>query len=339
MPFTRRGIWAETATDEVLRDAATWRLLAHYELEAAIAVRPHHVEDVTRWAEGARAAGVRTSVWPMIDDDEGRWLSVKNVAPFAAFVREVRAAAPGAELVLDLEPPFPLVRGALDGRPGAALGLLALARDSEERREGQRAIAALCDEAIRAGSAIMLGVVPFVLFDGPGLRGAWGRLCGSPLELPASRLNVMLYSSLLEGYSRGALRRDDARSLLFEGCCAAVLAFGDRACVSLGAVGVGALKDEPVYPDPAALADDAAIALAAGVRDLWLFDLGGVLSRGAPEPWLSAFVAPASRAPLPRPTARSRAATAAIWALGHVLGAGSSALTVAERGTFAAGLW
>ena len=55
MSFTRRGIWAETATDEVLSDAATWRLLARHDLEAAIAVRPHHVEDVTRWAGAARA--------------------------------------------------------------------------------------------------------------------------------------------------------------------------------------------------------------------------------------------------------------------------------------------
>ncbi len=336
---TRRGIWAETATDEVLRDPATWRLLARHALEAAIAVRPHHVEDVTRWAEAARAEGVRTSVWPMIDDDDGRWLSVKNVARFAAFVREVRAAAPGAELVLDLEPPFPLVRGALDGKPGAALGLLALARDTEERRAAQRAIIALCEETIRSGSSIMLGVVPFILFDGEGQRGAWGRLCGSPLELPASRLNVMLYSSLIEGYSNGALRREDVRALLFEGCRAAVSAFGDRACVSLGSAGIGALKDEPVYPDPAALAEDAAIALAAGVHDQWLFDLGGVLSRGAPEPWLTAFVTPSSRAPMPRPTPRSRAASAAMWALGRLLGAGSSALSFAERGTFSATLW
>ena len=335
----RRGIWAETAPDGALRDPATWRLLQRHDLEVAIAVRPHHIDDVTRWVDVAHACGVRTSVWPMIHDDDGRWLSVANVGIFSAFVREVRAAAPGSELVLDLEPPFPLVRGALDGRPLAAARLFALARDTADRREGQRAIVSLCAETMRAGSSLMLGVMPFVLFDDDDGRGAWSRFSGSPAELGAARLNVMLYSSLIEGYSRGSLRRADVRSLLYEGCRGAVHAFGARAAVSLGSAGIGALGDEPVYPDPGALADDVALATVAGVRDQWLFDLGGVLSRGAPEPWLAAFVGPADRVAPPRPTARSRGATALLWAVGRALGAGSSALSFAERGTFARGLW
>lgn len=334
----KRGIWAETAPDVVLRDAATWRLLARYGLEAAVAVRPHHVDEVSRWAHEARAAGVRTSVWPMIEDREGRWLSVKNVGPFASFVREVRRAAPGTELVLDLEPPFPLVRGALDGHKGAAMRLLALARDTEARRAGQLGIARICDEAIAAGSSIMIGVVPFVLFDGPGSDGAWARLCGAPRELPASRLNVMLYTSLIEGYSKGALRREDARALLAEGCRASVVAFGERACVSLGAAGPGALGDEPVYPDPEALGEDVAIAMGEGVQDLWLFDLGGVLARGAPEPWFDAFTRAPSRSLGAASTPRSRAAVLAMWALGRALGVGAGMRAIAELGTFGAGL-
>jgi hypothetical protein len=145
----------------------------------------------------------------------------------------------------------------------------------------------------------------------------------------------MLYTTLIEGYSKGILRRDDARALLSVGCGAAARAFGGRASVSLGAVGAGALGDEPVYPDPEALADDVAIAIAAGVADLWLFDLGGVLSRGAPERWLSAFVRPGALAERPRPTARSRGAVAALWAAGLGLAA---ARALAEGGTFAAGL-
>lgn len=334
----KRGIWAETARGEVLRDAATWRLLARHGLEAAVAVRPHHVDEVARWADAARAAGVRTSVWPMIEDHEGRWLSVKNVGPFASFVREVRRAAPGTELVLDLEPPFPLVRGALDGSKRAMMGLLALARDTEARRAGQLAIARLCDEAIAAGSAIMIAVVPFVLFDGPGSDGAWARLCGAPRDLPAARLNVMLYTSLIEGYSRGALRREDARALLAEGCRASVAAFGERACVSLGAAGPGALGDEPVYADPAALAEDVAIAVGEGVSDLWLFDLGGVLARGAPEPWIEALTGVGARSVVAPSTPRSRAASAAMWAMGRLLGAGAEMRAIAEYGTFDAGL-
>ena len=309
------------APAEALRDAATWRLLARFDLDAAIAVRPHHAEEAVGWVERARESGVRAALWPMIEDGEGRWLSAVNAGPFAAFVREVRARAPGADVVLDLEPPFALVRGALDGRPGAARGLLSLARETEGRRAGMEVIGALCRELREEGARITLGVVPFVLAD-RGERG-WGRVFGGPRGLAADHVNVMLYTTLVEGYSRGLFRREDARALLAEGCRAAAERFGARASVSVGAVGAGALGDEPVYADAAALADDVAIALAAGVRDLWLFDLGGVLSRGAPERWLTAFTRPGALGELPRATLRSRGAIAALWAASLGIGAAS----------------
>lgn len=322
MPALRRGLWAETAPLEALRDAATWRLLGRHGLEVALAVRPAGVSLVAELVGLSREHGVRAALWPMIEDRAGRWLSVSNAALFAELVREVRAQARDAPVVLDLEPPFPLVRGALDGDRGALSGLFSLVRESPERLTGERVMAALCSEIVASGAELTLGVVPFVMFDSAGRSGGWGRLCGAPWELPATGVNVMLYTSLIEGYSMGILRRDDARALLAEGCRAAVARLGERASVSIGAVGAGALGDEPVYPDPAALADDAAIAHAAGARDVWLFDLGGVLSRGAPERWLEAFVAPPQLVSLPRSTVRARAVAAALWGAGRALGLG-----------------
>jgi hypothetical protein len=309
------------ASADALRDPATYRLLARHGMEVALAVRPADLSRVGAWVELASAHGVRAAVWPMIDDAAGRWLSCANVAPFAELVREVRGRAPGVELVFDLEPPLPLVRGALDGERRALRGLWSLVRATPERRAAELAIEALCAE-VAARGALTLAIVPFVLFDGARHRGGWARLCGGPAGLAATRVNVMLYTSLIQGYSRGALDRDDARSLLLAGCEAAVTRFGPRASVSLGAVGLGALGDEPVYADPEVLAEDAAIAQAAGVRDLWLFDLGGALSRGSPERWLAALARPAEGVSVPRLTPRARAASAVMWGLGRVLGAG-----------------
>lgn len=321
MLAVRRGVWAETAPAEALSDAATWRLLSRFGLEAAIAVRPRCVDEAAGWARRAAENGVRAALWPMIEDADGRWLSAVNAERFGVFVREVRARAPEAGVVLDLEPPFAMVRGALDGRRGATRELLGLVKETEARRAGRGRIEALCRELRGDRARVTLAVVPFVLVD----RGAggWGRVFGAPWGLAADHVNVMAYTTLVEGYSRGALRREDARALLAEGCRAAVERFGARASVSLGAVGAGALGDEPVYSDPGALADDAAIATAAGVTDLWLFDLGGVLSRGAPEVWLSAFVRPEVRGAAPRATARSRGAIAALWAASVGLDAAS----------------
>ena len=146
---------------------------------------------------------------------------------------------------------------------------------------------------------------------------------GTPTYGPAwDHVSVMLYSSILEGWSRGWLGRQDARAILARGCHAAAARFGERAGVSLGAVGVGAFGNEPTYRSTLELADDVAIARASGVDDLTLFDLGGVLAREPAEAWLEAFVeTPPARAIEP-PTARSRVALFLV-ALGGGLATGS----------------
>jgi hypothetical protein len=53
---------------------------------------------------------------------------------------------------------------------------------------------------------------------------------------------------------------------------------------------VGALGDEPVYRAVRELREDVAAARAAGIEDLSLFDLGGVLARPPAEAWIEALV-------------------------------------------------
>lgn len=335
MAPVKRGIWAETAPPEALRDPATFRLLARYALDVAVAVRPDGVALAGEVHRRAAEHGVRAALWPMIEDGAGRWLSAPSAPRFRELVRELLDRAPGADVVLDLEPPLPLVRGALDARVDAVRELVALVRGGRPERsspaheDGERVIDALCDEVRARGSALSLAVVPLVLFDAPGQPG-WGRLFGPARPLPAGRVNVMLYTTLIAGYSRGAIRRSDALALLAEGTRRAVTRHGERAAVSLGAVGTGALGDEPVYADPEELAIDAATAEASGARDVWLLDLGGVLARGAPERWLDALVAP-KVAPAPVTTARARAASALLRGLGRALAAAGSGAGNAEH--------
>ncbi|MEZ4299414.1 MAG: hypothetical protein R3B70_30970 [Polyangiaceae bacterium] len=78
----RRGIWAETAPPEALADPATYRALARFGADVALAVRPADVERVATWVDLAASHGVRASLWPMIDDASGRWLSTASAEPF-----------------------------------------------------------------------------------------------------------------------------------------------------------------------------------------------------------------------------------------------------------------
>jgi hypothetical protein len=164
-------------------------------------------------------------------------------------------------------------------------------------------LVALARDLESCGSAVSAAVVPMLLLD------RWEALLGTPVQGPPWRsVNVMLYTSILEGWSRGLLDRVDAVSVLASACRVAASRYGGRAAFSLGAVGTGALGDEPVYRAPEELSRDVAVARAAGIGDLALFELGGVLARPPPEAWLEAFVTTEPAKAPPSETLRGRAA-------------------------------
>jgi hypothetical protein len=267
-------VWCETLRYDEL-DEALVRLLARHGVDLLLAVRPWQQGEVGDVVRRFQAAGVFVAVWPMLADDAGRWASASTYAPFIAFADALLARAPLAdELVIDLEPPIAVLAKWKRGRPtwprfpsyGDARAAFA---------------AAIARWPVRVTTAIL----PFVA------AGRWlERAFGTPVsELAVARHSAMAYTSLIEGWSRGLVDRRRAEDLL--GRCARMMRarFGERAALSLGAVGPGAFGDEPSYRDPGELARDVAIAEAAGITELSLFELGGILSRAPIEPWFEAL--------------------------------------------------
>lgn len=327
-------IYCETLPFERVVEGRTIALLQRHALEIVLAVRPWQLGELPNVARALADAGVAVSIWPMLADHEGRWASAHNAPTFVRFVNAaadaLSAAGVGAhEVLLDLEPPFAHARalavGAgsdrdVAGGTAAVLGAVrprtttAAAMDAASV-ELATAVAELHRRGINTASAVW----PLVALDPPGERG-WQALLGTPVDaLATERVSVMMYTSILEGWSRGALRRRDATALLAAASTRVVRRWGDRAGMSLGCVGAGALIDEPVYRDPSELAEDVAITRAGGVTDLSLFDLGGVLAREPAEAWLDAFAHGAdtlAAGTSKRVTAARRLARVATWALG-----------------------
>jgi hypothetical protein len=309
----RRRIWSETVPYPTVTSPRTLALLKRYDLGVLLAVRPDTVDGLAAALERLAGEGVPTSVWPMLDDADGRWANAKNHTTFARFARRVADAADAtrgawaSEIVVDLEPAIDDVRAAL-GSVRAAGRLLESVADGTRLAGARDAFATLAREMLDRGVTTTAVAVPMVLLDRDA-SARWQGLLGTPLDGPSwSNVNVMLYTSILEGWSRGLFDRRGATTVLAAACRATAERFGPRGSVSLGAVGVGAFGDEPTYRSPPELARDVGIARAAGVDDLTLFDLGGVLSRGPSEAWLDAFVETGPD-PLPPPESlRGRAA-------------------------------
>jgi hypothetical protein len=319
----RRRIWVETISYEVLRAQRTIQLLRRWDVGVLVAVRPPMLAALPETLDALRGEGVEAGVWPMLDDGEGRWANARNAAAFSAFARAVADAVgerPVTEVMVDLEPAIDDVRAALSGVRGAGK-LLEWAAD-RARLEGARGE---YEQLVRAlgerGVATSAVAVPMVLLD-RGETAHWQALLGTPLAGPAWRsVNVMLYTSILEGWSRGLLDRTRAESILMTACRATIARYGERGGVSLGAVGTGAFGDEPVYRSPEELARDVAVARACGMDDLALLDLGGVLAREPCEAWLEAFATTEATRDLPPESLRGRAAFSAASIGGAWVGA------------------
>lgn len=310
-------MWSELVPIRELARSPALAELASRGISLLAAVQPSDRDDAVALALRARELGLSIGLWPLLEDAHGRWLHPGNAGLFAAHIEALlgaldRSSATIDALALDLEPPIAEVRRVIDGDLGAARAWLRRPLDASLH-------ARLTRELSSRGIEIVAAAIPPVLLPGRASRG-WQRALGAPIDdVPYDTVSSMLYTTLFEGYSFGALGRADARALLSRFSRMACDRFGARASVSLGAVGVGALGDERTYRSVAELADDVALARAAGIDDLALFDLGGVLSRPPIEPWLDALAHTEAKADPPPTTARASATIAGLHITGLAL--------------------
>lgn len=310
---TRRRIYSELVPLDELSESPALEALAHREVQLLAAVQPGQLRGLLRLLDRAESLGLSFGIWPLLDDDRGRWLNPRFTGAFETWCTQlldvlVAEARSVETVVLDLEPPIDEVRAAVDGRLDAAKAWLDRSLDATVH---ERLVTRIRDEGIETLAA----VVPTVLLDGRAARG-WQRALGTPVDgIAYDRVSAMAYTTLFEGYGFGVIAREDARALLARFAREALAHLGSRASLSLGAVGVGALGNEKTYRSPEELAEDVAIARHEGIEDLALFDLSGVLARAPIEPWLDALEAAPADEPPPT-TARSTAVIAGAYVSG-----------------------
>ena len=312
----KRAVWSEFVPFRRLRSRIVLTLLERRNLGLYVAVTPRDVPELADVVCAARDHGIWVAVWPMLDDAAGRWAGqgnrtafMKHAARILAVLADRDALPPG--FALDLEPAVGEMRRVLRGE---VRSLIRWFGRREDQSAGYRGLLTSLESH---GIEATLAIVPPLVFDGS--RRTWERVLGTPIPHRANcRMCPMAYSSLIEGYSRGRLSRSDALSLVSLVAQTARRRYGERASLSLGIVGRGALGTEASYRSVEELRQDVSAARAAGIDDFVLHDLAGVLARGPAEKWLDAFV---SAEPVATPlTRKARAATAAVSWFGRLVG-------------------
>lgn len=297
-----RRIFSEFLEPEVLSAPATLALLNKFNLQPLVALGPGaQTEPMARALHALSGTRAGVGIWPLLSDEQGYWPCDDNVAAFSLRLDEAlkfahRAEATVGTVVVDLEPPLETMQSLFSGGPGShARTLLGRVVESSRRQSHLRRRAAASEFAqIRRRLQAMdietfATVVPPVLLDVPKGRGVWQAIFQTPVLEPGwSRVCPMLYTSVI-GSLLGQDDLESARGLSFEFARRTVSLFGPASAAALGLAGPGKLGDEPVLSDPLDLARDVGMATAAGIQDLALFSLDGVLARSAPEAWLRAF--------------------------------------------------
>ncbi len=297
-----RRIFSELLSPKDLAAPATLALLQRYNLQTLVALPP--AAQTGPMAEALKrlsGCGAGVGIWPLLSDQEGYWPCDENVAEFTDRVHDALAFAhqAGANIravVVDLEPPLRVMQSLFHGGPVAHAWTLArrvvesTKKQSRLRRSNAASgFAALREQLEAQGIEAFATVLPPALLDAPKGRGFWQAVFQTPVLSPGwSRVCPMLYTSIIESLL-GEDQLDSARALSFEFARRTVSLFGASSAAALGLAGRGKLQGEPVLQDPLDLARDVGAVRAAGIQDLSLFSLEGVLGRTNPEAWLRAF--------------------------------------------------
>lgn len=330
----RFRIWSEFLPAEQLAHKATIALLARYSLEPVIAL-PAAAETASMLTalSALTRAGLRVGIWPLLTDEQGVWPSESNVSPFCTRVAQALAFAKRADarvstVAIDLEPPLPLTyrltNGSVQERGHLLVDALRERRGacSEARAHNLARFRTLADDLHRLGIETLAATIPTVVLDLRSGTHLWQDLMQTPVHAPGwSVVSPMVNTSILAGALPSRWRK---HAHVFVHRCGRhlVRALGDaRAGIGLGVVGMGKQGRERSYGGPAELQRDVASARAAGIDDIALFGLDGVLAHREPETWLDALTRTAPRPP-----------SGVIARLGSLAidGAGLGAMTVAR---------
>jgi hypothetical protein len=289
-------VWSEFATPQQLLEPQVLSSLSRYDVTLMLAFGPRALtSDYARLIDTCATEGVELGLWLLLSDEDGYWVSEANAANYLRRLQAVFAWLQRHRLFVpwigvDLEPPLYLLHQFKDvplwRKPLALLKIAALHRDYKRYRQAvstlQQVQQCIQQQGAQSYTAISEILVPDLLSGRDTLQD----LLETPVfPIPWDRVSPMIYNSMAVGYSRGLLSWRDMRWELFSSCHELFKRLGPRASVSIGLTATGKLGDEPFYPHPSAMRPDVAALKAAGIKDVALFNLEGILASPRPEAW------------------------------------------------------
>ena len=254
-----------------------------------------------------KAAGVELTFWPLLAREKGYFPNEANVPAFAEMVHDLIAWAEGNGVLpdmiaVDLELPLEQISIFLGAQSGGgarkALDMLRENLNLQRFREARSGLIELNSWIRNRGIKTLAAVLPWVALELFGDGETVQDLMETPVAgIEWDLISPMLYVSMFEGMTGGRISAFDANSLVYETVMRLRNKYGGRAAVSLGVTGTGVLGNEPTFETVEELMVGVDASLAAGARDISIYNLEGVISRENPRVWLEALKAARPRVP------------------------------------------
>lgn len=292
----RLRVWAEFITPEELCAPRVVALLKRYRVQPCLALPYGHLSSgYARYLQTYIDEELEPALWPTMSDEQGYWPHEGNATEFSDYVRQIfhwahsmRVKVPW--LAVDLETPFYQWQEQSGARGLNKITTVMRHYKSNRHRarfdQASGIYLSLQEYISGQGCRTLVPVLPLLELD--LVKG--GVKVQDYLETPVTPvkwdlISVMQYNSMLVGYSRGLIKPKDACWHLYRLALNARRLLGARASLSVGVTAAGKLGSEPFYRNPEEMRPDIEAALAAGIEDLAVFCLEGILRSTRPESW------------------------------------------------------
>lgn len=302
-------VWAEYVTPQEALKPDVMKLLKRYGVALGMAFPPGSVNaDYARMLKAYSDEGIEVALWALLPDEQGYWVCERNASEFTDYIKSIYDWADKEKFTIpcvavDLELPHYQMSEVKSQKnmlqKGSSLiKFMRQNRDKARFYEASRKFELLNEFIHSRGATTLCPISDLVVHD----LAAGGTAFQDMLETPVSTVNwdmlsVMIYTSMIAGYSKGLLRPEDARRHLYTTMRAMKEVMGDRAGVSIGVTYVGKLEDEPYYETPRELLPDMQAAKAAGVEDITIYNLEGILRSARPEEWFETLLSAEPKEP------------------------------------------
>ena len=288
-------VWCEFLEPGELVEAGAPELLARYGVSLGVAIPQQRLgPGLERLLGACGQAGAPVMLWLLLPEEQGYWPNAHNVSQYLDYAHRVCEWLDSRNLradwfAVDMEPPIHQLRGLKEASPANAPGhLVNMLRENRDRTRLHAAAeqySGLVQRLHQRGAKVLAAAGDIVATDMATGAGGFQNAMATPVTMaPFDVVSFMIYSSTVVGMTRGLATHRDMRWYIYRTLSAARAAAGRRVGVSLGVTDRGVISDR-FHTGPDSLLPDVQAALAAGVQDIAVYNLEGILKATRPEAW------------------------------------------------------